>query len=182
MAIHIDHPTLSFTFPERDPDSGGYFECFASLRYGLTPLLKVRAVMNAARRYSPVVRDFSTGHLVASNPKGYDNPEHAIDAAKVLAVSYLKSLILSDIVITRPSGTGGECVEALCRLRDGHTGVFRIRFLAHEQHPDAVGLISFRDNVTGDSLFAAPVCLTAEGAITEARRLAHAMITQGQYL
>jgi hypothetical protein len=45
----------------------GYHESLISLREGLGPILKARAVMDSAGLYYCVVRDFKTGLMLASN-------------------------------------------------------------------------------------------------------------------
>lgn len=53
---------------ERWIEQDGYVESLVSLKPGLGTVLRVRAVRNGAGKFEPVVRDFTTGIVVASTP------------------------------------------------------------------------------------------------------------------
>jgi len=70
----------------------GYYESICSLKKGLTPIFKCRAVKRSDGNFDSVVRDYSTGMMVAGEIK-IIFLELAKDMAKTLAFSFIKSEI-----------------------------------------------------------------------------------------
>jgi hypothetical protein len=70
----------------------GYYESLCSLREGLGPILRCRAVRNHTGDYEAIVRDYETGKMVASKP-GSMIYGIAKDMAKTLTFSFVRSEI-----------------------------------------------------------------------------------------
>jgi len=70
----------------------GYYESLASLKEGLGPILKCRVVLCSEVNggYEQVVRDYTTGKMVASKRHG-DSLRTAKDATQRLAISFIES-------------------------------------------------------------------------------------------
>lgn len=48
-------------------EEDGYYESLLSFEKGFGPILRVRAVLQSNRLYSPVIRDYETGRMVVSS-------------------------------------------------------------------------------------------------------------------
>ena len=70
----------------------GYYESICSLKEGLGPILFSRVIKRSDGDYDSVVRDYSTGKMVASNIK-IVLLDIAKDMAKTLAVTFIMSEI-----------------------------------------------------------------------------------------
>ncbi|TEU00624.1 MAG: hypothetical protein E3J23_01965 [Candidatus Stahlbacteria bacterium] len=68
----------------------GYYESLCSLREGLGPILKCRAVRNYTKDYEVIIRDYETGKMVASKP-GPMVHKAALYQTKIIAVNFIKS-------------------------------------------------------------------------------------------
>ena len=68
----------------------GYWESICHLREGLGPVLKCRAVVKFDKTYESIVRDYSTGKMVASRPQMKTYRE-ATTTAITLAIKFVKS-------------------------------------------------------------------------------------------
>lgn len=79
----------------------GYYESVCSLKEGLGPILKCRAVVKSDGTYDSIVRDYSTGKMVASRIEMMSYGI-ASDMAKTLAVNFIISE-LDDIMAGRGS-------------------------------------------------------------------------------
>lgn len=68
----------------------GYWESICYLREGLGPVLKCRAVLRSDGNYDSIVRDYSTGKMVASKI-GCMIPNIAKNMAKCIAMKFILS-------------------------------------------------------------------------------------------
>ncbi len=87
--------------PWKEEDDGSIFECHASLRSGLSPIFKLRAVKLMDGKYSAVVRDYITGILLSQNQPD-TNVGYPLDFAQ------RKSIELAQLVLMFDSSK--ECV------------------------------------------------------------------------
>lgn len=68
----------------------GYYESICYLKEGLGPILKCRAVVKSDGTHDSIVRDYSTGKMVASKIKMMSYGL-ASDMAKNLAMTFISS-------------------------------------------------------------------------------------------
>lgn len=74
-----------------DNDSA-YYEAIASFEKGHTPIFKLRCVVSCdIKLYSPIVRDFKTGHMVANAP------DCELDDAKLKCIELVKILLKEEL-------------------------------------------------------------------------------------
>ena len=74
---------------------GSYHEAIVSLREGLTPIFKIRAVKMIDGQYMAVVRDHKTGHMVASRAYGINKGLH-LEVAQNTALELVSMVIIGD--------------------------------------------------------------------------------------
>ena len=74
----------------------GYWESICSLKEGLGPILKCRVVLDSEGNFESIVRDFTTGKMVASK-RAKITPIGAKEAAVQLALSFIKSEMIANL-------------------------------------------------------------------------------------
>lgn len=74
----------------------GYWESICYLKEGLGPILKCRAVLKANGNYDSIVRDYTTGKMVASIIE-IIFPQLAKDTAKTLAMIFVNGEVSGNI-------------------------------------------------------------------------------------
>ncbi len=114
-----------FITPWKEEVTGTYWECFASLREGLSHIFKLRAVKCSNGLYMAVVRDFGSGKMLAStrtDPRASYTAEYA--KRKVLELAQLvlmfegseECIQIKHFVCPHESISGKHCSQ--CKIPD----------------------------------------------------------------